>query len=136
LNETGDNNENKGFVKDFTKCPGCGSTERYFEDILKELKERGLTDAKATHFDFQIQQGLALPQTKIAVMPFGSEISSFTRIWDTCCNCGLVYSIHLAKGYAKKSIQLAPAQAMPNRAERRRMEKSGIPPQFNNPLLS
>ena len=126
----------KDFVKEFDKCPACGSKERFFEDIVKELKDRGLLDLKIACFDFQLQQGFPLPPQKMAILPFGSEIPHFKRMWDTCCSCGLDYAIHLEKVIVKKSIDLAPSQTPPNRAERRRMEKQGIPPFLNNPRLS
>ena len=123
-NHDGEKPEDRGYTKEFSKCPGCGSEERYFEDILNELKEKNLIDNKVTNFDFQVQQGIPLPQQKIASLPFGSEIPAFYRVWDTCCNCGMVYSTHLRKTVARKSIDLSPRQpVMPNRAQRRQLER-------------
>ena len=121
-NHDGEKQPEKNYTKTFDKCPGCGSTERYFEGIINELKDKNLLDKGVNQFDFQVQQGIPLPQQKIASLPFGSEIPTFNRVWDTCCNCGMVYSTHLAKSTTKKS--LAPASlAIPNRAQRRQMER-------------
>ncbi len=114
----------KPWVKEFSKCPGCGSTERYFEGILNELKKRGLLEAKIRCFDFQKQQGLGLPPQKIAILPFGSEIPVFNRIYDTCCNCGMDYSVYLERGSAKKSIEVA--SAPPSRQESRHPDRYGL----------
>ncbi|KKN65896.1 hypothetical protein LCGC14_0477130 [marine sediment metagenome] len=114
------------FVKDFDKCPGCSSTEMFFKGILDEVKARGLIDEKVTCFDFQMQQGITLPEQKIAQLPFGSEIPSFVRAWDICCGCGMIVSTHLEIGKVRKSLELP----QPNRAERRRIGN------MKNPLLS
>ena len=110
--------ENNKWAKNFDKCPGCGSTERYYEGIIKHLKDRGLLDQKIMCFDFQQQQGIGLPPEKLAILPIGSEFPAFKRIWDTCCNCGLVYSTHLERTNAKKGISVATPMP-PNRAQRR-----------------
>ena len=102
----------------FTKCPGCGSERRYFEEILKDLQEADIIDKQVECFDFQLQQGIAVSQEKITSLPFGTELPAFKRIWDTCCECGMVYSTRLERTIARKSIEQAPR--MPNRAERRR----------------
>lgn len=128
----------KQFVKKFDSCPGCGSTERYFEGVIKELHERGLLDKNITCFDFQLRQGVPLPPQKIALLPFGSELPAFSRIWDTCCECGMVYSIHLEMTVAKKSVNLAQPLPPMNRAERRQIEHAnhGIKFPTNNPFMS
>ena len=139
-NHDGEKLTNQGLRKQFDKCPGCGSSEQFFEGILKELKGRGLIDQKCACFDFQLQQGFPLSQQKMAILPFGSEIPHFKRIWDTCCSCGLNYATHLERTVVKKSLT-PPQPAVFNRADRRRLgidaeHGRGIPPRFNNPLLS
>ena len=106
-------NENKAFTKTFDKCPGCGKEEPFFKGILDELQERGLADKKITCFQFQLEEGIPLNQEKVDVLPIGSELPAFVRIWDTCCNCGMVYSTHLEVKRVVKGIELARPQ-MPN----------------------
>ena len=109
--------ESKNFVKEFDKCPGCGSTEMFFKSILDELKERGLIEKNVKCFQFQLEEGIPLLQEKVNLLPIGSELPAFGRIWDTCCNCGMVHSTHLEVRTFKKSIDVA--QMPKNRAERR-----------------
>ena len=120
------------FIRKFDKCPGCSSSERFYESLLREVQDRGLVDKEVSCFDFQLQQGAALPAQKVTLLPFGSEIPAFKRIWDTCCNCGMVYSTILERTKVKKSLEVAPPQL--NRAERRRMEK--LNPDLNKLSLS
>jgi len=109
---------NKGFIKQFNKCPGCGSGERFYGRILKGLQDRGLVAKEIKCFAFQLQEGIPLPEGKLATLPFGAEIPGFKAIWDICFDCGMNYFVHLEERIVKKSIELA----QPNRAERRRME--------------
>ncbi len=106
------------WAREYKTCPGCGSADRYFEGILNEVKARGLLPTNTDCFDFQRRQGIGLSPEKIALLPFGSKIPAFNQVWDTCCNCGLVYSVRLEKALAEKSIEIAPAP-QPNRAQRR-----------------
>jgi len=123
----------KGWEKRFDQCP-CGSTERFYENILNELKSRGLIDTKVDCFGFQLQQGFPLPPQKMSILPYGSEIPHFKKIVDTCCSCGLEYAVVLSKQMVRKSLDLASPQIPFNRAERRRAEKFN--PNMNNPMLS
>lgn len=133
-NHDKDNLTSGEFKKTFDRCPGCGSTERYYEGILNELKAKGMVDAKVGCFDFQQQKGFPLPEQKMATLPFGSEIPHFEQVWDTCCDCGMMYSVGLAKRVVKKTIELAKPDIQLNRAQRRRMEKQI--PYGNNPPLN
>jgi len=134
------NGEPVPFVRNFDCCPNCHSTERFYESILKEAQDKGLVDKGVRCFDFQMVQNVAVPQQKIDILPVGSEIPAFMRIWDTCANCGLDYSIHLEKRMIKKSIIFQPGQMMPNqmpnRAERRQLERLKENLRPNNPFLS
>src|SRR3972149_361961 len=112
-----------GFIRKIDQCPGCGSGERFFESILGKLKGRGLLDVKVACFDFQLQEGLSLSPSKIATLVIGSEVPAFKRIWDTCSNCGMVYSVHLEVSMAQRRINLSLPQPMPNRAQRRQIER-------------
>lgn len=107
------------FVKDFDTCPGCGSAERFYENLLREMQERGLQDKAAKCFDFQVRQGITAPENKIALLPFGSEIQNYNQIWDTCCDCGMVYSTRLERGVARKSLDIPQVPAQKNRETRR-----------------
>lgn len=131
------NGEPEPFVRDFDCCPNCKSQERFYETILKESQDKGLIDKGIKCFDFQMVQNVAVPQSKIEVLPVGSEIPAFMRIWDTCCNCGLDYSVHLEKRVIRKSIILQPNQIpnQMNRTERRQLERLKENLRPNNPFL-
>ena len=113
------------FVKKFDKCPMCGSAERFYENLLRDIQERGLQDKKAQCFDFQVRQGIPILDQKIALLPFGSEIPSYNQIWDTCENCGMIYSTRLERGVAKKSLDIPQVPA--NRGTRRSPIGMNIP---------
>ena len=120
--------------KEFTKCPHCGSEERYFEGIIKALVEKKMLSENIKFFDFQRQQGIGIPKEKLAMLPIGAEIQGFDKIEDVCCGCGAVYAVHLGKPVAKKG--LAPVQLVTNRAQRRGGLVNGQGFPFNNPLMS
>ncbi|KKN03721.1 hypothetical protein LCGC14_1104800 [marine sediment metagenome] len=123
-------NDNKAFSKTFDKCPGCGHNEPFFKGILDELHERGLVDKKINAFQFQLEEGIAVPQDKIDSLPIGSEVPAFGRVWDTCCNCGMVYSTHLEIKRFVKGVELARPQVS-------EMDQGFLKNlRFNNPLLS
>lgn len=123
---------NISFHKNFTKCPACGSEDRFLEQLGNELKERKLArDEWKMSWDFR--QGVVIDQQKAAGIPIGSELPGYIVATDICMNCGCVYATSLTRVSGK--ISLAPPQPlMPNRADRRRLEKLGG--NFNNPLLS
>ena len=123
-------NENKAFSKTFDKCPNCGHEEPFFKGILDELQERGLVDEKITCFQFQLEEGIPLNQEKVDVLPIGSELPAFVRVWDSCCNCGMVWSTHLEVKRFVKGVELA-RPPTPDLSDLRFLD---VP--FNNPQLS
>lgn len=124
------------FVKEVKECPVCGSSERYFEGLLRRLQEQGLVDKGITCFNFQLTEGIPVPQDKMAKMVIGDMVPTFKHIWDTCRDCGIMYTTHLQEGMVKKSIETA--KTLPNRAHRRHpsgeLDLSKLA--FNNPNLS
>ena len=109
------------FEKKFDKCPCCGSEERFFEEMGKELKERGLA-REEWDFHLDIRQGLVVDQQKEASIPIGSEVPKFGLVTDICLECGCVYAPVLVRTNSKKPPPLA---VPPNRAQRRRGERGG-----------
>ncbi len=120
----------KDFHREFTKCPCCGSEDRFLEQLGNELKARGLA-REEWNMHLDVKQGVVVDQTKEAAIPIGSEVPGYGIITDICIDCGCVYAIDLTRNDVKK--QVAPQQqAPPNRAQRRRMGKEG--PQPINPF--
>ncbi len=105
---------NKNFNRDFTNCPACGSTDRFFEQLGQELIDRKLTGDK-WYFSYESRSGPVVDQTKEPAYPIGTEVPTFGITTDVCMDCGCMYAIHLGRGDVKK-----PAPPMINRAQRRR----------------
>ncbi len=106
----------KNWVREFSKCPVCGSEKRMFEQMGQEIKERGLTTEEMKFYDEMKAAPLA-NQDIIAKLPIGSEIPAFGVATDICLDCGCIYAVRLERTNAKKG--LTPIQMMPNRAQRR-----------------
>lgn len=116
----------KDFHREFTKCPCCGSEERFLEQLGDELKARGLA-REDWNFHLDVRTGVVADPTKEAAIPIGSEVPGYGLKTDICMDCGCVYAIDILRSDAKKSVipqQMAP----PNRADRRRMDREGGPP--------
>ena len=56
----------KDFNKQFTKCPCCGSEDRFLEQLGNELKERGLA-RKEWGMYMDIRQGVVVDHAKEVV---------------------------------------------------------------------
>ena len=116
----------KDIHMEFTKCPCCGSEDRFFEQIGNTLKERGLARDE-WNFHLDVKQGVVVDPTKEIAIPIGSEVPGYGIITDVCMECGCVYAIDLTRNDVKK--QVAPQQLIPpNRAQRRRTGREGGPP--------
>jgi len=128
--------EDTKWVKEFAKCPQCGSDQRMFEQIGKEMKERSLIPQDEL-VCFESRQGAMANQNVIAKLPIGAEIPAFAVATDFCSECGCFYAVKLERANAKKT--LAPVQLVPNRAQRRAGLQGGsgfqLPP-LNNAGLS
>lgn len=119
--------------KKFPICPACGSKERFFESLSQELKDKGFARPE-WDMCLDLKQGAVVDPMKQERIPIGSEVPGYFFKTDICLNCGLIYAIQLKSEPVKKT--LLHGQAVMNRAERRRQERQGVPPRFNNPLLS
>ena len=122
----------KDFHKKFSKCPSCGSEDRFLEQLGNELKERKLArDEWNMRWDFR--QGVVADQAKAKSIPIGSELPGFEVATDICMNCGCMYATSLTRISGKIGI-VPPPPITPNRADRRRIEKLGG--NFSNSALS
>lgn len=97
----------KEFVKEFTKCPACGSEDRFFESIANELKQRGLAQ-KGWNFALDSKQGVVGSKQMMDNLPIGSELPTFqfeTDICtDICMECGNIYATKFIRGQAKRGL--------------------------------
>ena len=119
----------KDFSRQFTKCPCCGSEDRFFEQLGNELKERGLAREEWGMY-LDVKQGVVVDQTKEAAIPIGSELPGYGFKTDICMECGCVYAIDLTRMDVKKTITPTPMMP-PNRAQRRRDDRDKGPLPFS-----
>ncbi len=111
----------KDFSRQFSKCPCCGSEDRFLEQLGNELKERGLARDE-WNFHMDVKQGVVIDPAKEAAIPIGSEMPSYGFQTDICMDCGCLYAVDITRSDVKKSI--APPQIIPpNRAQRRRDDR-------------
>jgi len=94
--------------KEVSQCPCCKSTERFFENLLRELKEKKLLPDSVTYFDFQVREGIPLPPQLIASKSAGAKFPFFKTVWDICANpeCGCMYSVLTMRSEVTKSIEV------------------------------
>jgi len=98
------------FHKDFKSCPACGSTNRFFESMANELKDRGVV-RKEWAFYLDIKQGVVMDKVKEQRLIIGSQVPAYTYATDICMDCGCVYAMFIERSNATKSIE--PATNMP-----------------------
>ena len=108
----------KDFHRTFTKCPCCGSEDRFLEQLGNELKDRGLA-REEWNFHMDVKEGIVLDQKKVAAIPIGSEVPGYGFMTDICMDCGCIYAVDITRTDAKASIAPMPPM-LPNRAQRRR----------------
>lgn len=108
----------KDFTRQFTKCPCCGSENRFFEQLGNELKERGLA-REEWNFHLDVKEGVVVDRSSEAAIPIGSEVPSYGMMTDVCMDCGCMYAIDLTRMSVKKPPP-PPQMILPNRAQRRR----------------
>jgi len=115
----------KEFTRRFTKCPCCGSEDRFCEQLGNELKERGLA-REEWNFRLDVKEGVVVDKAKADAIPIGSEVPSYGIMTDVCMDCGCMYAIDLTRMDVKKPPP-PPSVLLPNRAERRRMDRGDSP---------
>lgn len=113
----------KNFHKEFTKCPCCGSEDRFLEQLGNELKARGLA-REDWSFHLDVRQGAVIDPTKEAAIPIGSEVPAYGLMTDICMSCGCVYAIDITRADVKKTLAPQPPIIL-NRAQRRREGRDG-----------
>ena len=100
----------KDFHREFTKCPQCGSEDRFFEQLANEAKKKGLARDE-WNFHLQMQEGIVVDPAKAEGALIGSEAPGFGIMTDICMDCGCIYAVDLTRIDKKKS--LSPAQPIP-----------------------
>lgn len=101
-------------VARFDKCPCCGSTRRFVEEMANEVKAKGWM-SPFFNFCAHVIQGIVRednPQIE-AKIPIGSTIPVFVIPLEVCLDCGCLYAIKLVRAEAKKTVPLGPQMKIP-----------------------
>ncbi len=110
----------KNKVKTFEKCPACGSTNQFFADIVKHMKEEGLVKDE-WDFCYDQRTGPVANEQMLKTLPAGTKVPSYFFKTDICSDCGCIYVTKLIEGIAEKRPQIIlPTNIPMNRAQRRR----------------
>ena len=92
----------KGFSKEFMHCPNCHSTQRFFEQLGKELVESGHARPNFK-MCMDARQGVAADPTIQAIL-IGSIVPGFLIHTDICISCGAIYATLIARLEGKTVI--------------------------------
>jgi len=103
--------------QEVSQCPCCQSEERFFENLVRELKEKKLLPEHIIHFDFQVREGIPLPPQSVAIQPAGTKLPFFKTAWDICCKCGCMYSVLVSLGEVAKTVEVVKL-VLPNTQQR------------------
>lgn len=98
--------------KEFPKCPACGCTERFFESMVNELKEKKIAGERF-YFVYDEQVGVVNDKEVFKQIPMGTELPGFGLRTDICTNCGCIYAIKLGRLKAEKKPNLLVPGNMP-----------------------
>ena len=95
------NDNNQPRVKDFDRCPICGSTARLAKDMA--IRE-GLPNAEGFGL-MQIGPHPIVDQKKMATAMFGTKFTMIVSLMDICSDCGCFYAYRLIEAVGTKSLQ-------------------------------
>lgn len=93
-------------TKTFDKCPVCGSTERFFESLVKEMKEKG-TASEGFTFSYHSAMGVVIDKATMDSLPYETELPAYALETDICMNCGVVYARKLVRLTATKKVNMS-----------------------------
>lgn len=114
----------KKFLLIIDKCPACGSKERFFESIAKELKAEGKAPEN-WNAALDAKRGIVSEPQRFQIAAMGTIFPSYYFETDICMGCGNIYVTKLERGEGKKIPEIIQPLIQSNRAERRQFEKMG-----------
>ena len=98
-------------MKQFDKCPVCGSEKRWFSDIVQEEKDKGRMRPNFLLCFIQSPNAPVIDRKLADNFPIGSKVPTATAFADVCSDCGCVYAILLDRGeVVKQAVQAKPGQ--------------------------
>lgn len=90
-------NDKQQIIAEFDKCPVCGSTRRFAEEVAQEQKEKGLM-GEGLKFGIYQMAGPILDPSKVNQMLVGTKIPTISALVDVCLDCGTIYAVRLERG--------------------------------------
>ena len=107
-------------MAEFDRCPVCGSTRRFAEEVAKEQVEKGAMEP-GLKYGLQQVGGPILDPRKASQMLVGARVPAVFALLDVCLGfpdkpCGCVYAVRLERGEAAlQGIQRQSPGFMPPR---------------------
>ena len=109
----------------FTKCPACGSDQRFFETLANEAKAQNMGRPE-WKMCMSLHQGVAVDPQKERKIPLGGKVPGYMVAIDLCMDCGCVYAIEASVHTVIKHLAANPViPKLPL-----------VGPAFNNPRVS
>ena len=91
----------------FSKCPVCGSAERFMElETQEEIKKGNLP--QDSRIAVMISKTILFNPTDNRVLLFRKEAPVLVGIFDVCIQCGNLYCTEMQKGIAVIEPQVGP----------------------------
>jgi len=105
-------NNKQQIIAEFDKCPHCGSTRKFAEEVADEQREKGLMGKGLKVGIFQMAGPVADP-SKISQMLVGTKVPIISALLDVCMDCGTLYAVRLERGEASLSAIMAQPRGQP-----------------------
>jgi hypothetical protein len=90
-------NNKQRIIAEFDKCPVCGSTRRWADEVAKEQIEKGVMD-KGLKYGIYQMGGPILDPRKVNQMLVGTKVPTVSALLDVCMDCGTIYAVRLERG--------------------------------------
>ena len=91
----------------FSKCPVCGSVDRFGELVTQEEIEKGnLPEDSRTAI--MLSRTMVFNPKDNRILLLRKEVPVLIGIFDVCCNCGCLYCISMEKGLGVIQPQVGP----------------------------
>jgi len=101
-------------VAEFDKCPACGSTKRFVEELANEVKAKGWMHPELNFVAYIIRGMVKQDSPEIeAKIPIGSIVPGYGIMLDVCLDCGCIYAVKLVRDEARKTLPLGPQMKIP-----------------------
>lgn len=116
-------NNKQQIIAEYDKCPVCGSTRRFAEEVAQEQREKGLM-GEGLKFGIYQMAGPILDPSKVNQMLVGTKIPTVSALVDVCLDCGCLYAVRLERG----EVPLRAVVAQPSPGQPPGFMPPGMPP--------